>query len=1288
MKNLKFNVLKVCCCLILCIYNLPTWSQVGFLGISMDQNFASYRRALESKGYVYLAKVDDYVMFQGDYMGYKEVQVLVQESSTKRSITDVFVRITTTGNKDAQRLLNYFSDEFRKQYGQPMTVTRGESALWQVGSYIVGTQANKAEIMLIYMLQGEKKEKKNDFKLTEAAEREIRQSVVGDRFIGISTRLNLNDFGLELEEKGFLFEGEEDNMKIYNGELAGIDQTTIAVSSLADQQTIAYATFYFPALPSAQQAHSFYARIRGLIIEQHGEPSYEQKAEYTAAWFEQGRSITLFFVDENQVGVMVFYEHNGESWDKIEKKAKESEPTNTYVTRMVKAINEGRYQSAATEAEKIYNIDAITATPLLDIDRMIAYIQWLRTSHLERENSIVLRAARTMQLQCRNDMNQKNYIDAQLWGDFADLLYEPLLGKQHPWRQEMEQDHKAFFDHAALAKSQQPLAAVSYYQHRLQIAQMLRGPRSCDYSKNLFDMGASYHELGDFEKAEKYCEQALALGDVCDLPLAHILMLRNIANIYNQNGKYQEAEETYTLLRKEIAKLYDSQNTDEYIEALHDMAIHTMTIGDYEQGDAYLDQELQALHKKYSEPNILYVLAYLGKAAVCTQHTKQYNQALEYEKKALQNIVSDNPLHNKIYECKCHEMMSVTYAESGNPDQALTYARKAMKSAKEIYSDQHTDYAKTLSYMAYALYKKKDYAHGVEYDLQALRIYQDRLGNDHSTTRISLFNIGGAYTKLKQYDKAERYLRLAAEAVKKNYLNTLNYMSEYQREKYWEGAKEVFEHEEMPTFIYHTYASRPSTASFAYDNELFTKGLLLTSSTIVRHSIQESGDQQLIADYAELTQLKNAINSLEQNGNAPQQVRAYSLRADSLEKSITKRSAAFRQNEALWHINWQNVRDHLQPDQMAIEFTRLPLAKDTILYAALLLRRESTQPVFVPLFEEKQLESDYPHIWTKLQPYMNGISSICFSPVGGLHQLPIEYTEYDSLTTWADHYQMIRLSSTRELAMEHTLASSSSAALFGGIYYDVDVREITAQSETYRHAEERATRSMVDESLRAGVRYLPGTKKEVEQIQAILQPRHVSTELFSTTVANEEAFKALSGEKRNIIHVATHGFYWSEDKAHEQKFFGHKNTTSTIDPLNRSGLLFAGANLALRGHGDELPIDVQDGILTAKEISLMDLREADMVVLSACETAKGEVTGEGVFGLQRAFKMAGVQTILMSLWPVDDAATQLMMTEFYQHWIGQKEPKRDAFAHARNIVKKQYSDPKYWAAFILLDALD
>ena len=144
-------------------------------------------------------------------------------------------------------------------------------------------------------------------------------------------------------------------------------------------------------------------------------------------------------------------------------------------------------------------------------------------------------------------------------------------------------------------------------------------------------------------------------------------------------------------------------------------------------------------------------------------------------------------------------------------------------------------------------------------------------------------------------------------------------------------------------------------------------------------------------------------------------------------------------------------------------------------------------------------------------------------------------------------------------------------------------------------------------------------------------------------------------------------------------------TPHSIDPLNRCGLLFAGAQTAWSGHSTELPEGVQDGILTAKEISLLDLRDADLVVLSACETGKGEITGEGVFGLQRAFKQAGAQTIIMSLWPINDAATQLLMSEFYRNWITEHQSKREAFRNAQNTVRSQYEEPVYWAGFVMLD---
>ena len=125
--------------------------------------------------------------------------------------------------------------------------------------------------------------------------------------------------------------------------------------------------------------------------------------------------------------------------------------------------------------------------------------------------------------------------------------------------------------------------------------------------------------------------------------------------------------------------------------------------------------------------------------------------------------------------------------------------------------------------------------------------------------------------------------------------------------------------------------------------------------------------------------------------------------------------------------------------------------------------------------------------------------------------------------------------------------------------------------------------------------------------------------------------------------------------------------------------------MALQGHGSELPSDVQDGVLTAREISSMDLRACDLAVLSACATGVGEYSEDGTLGLQRAFKQAGVRSLIMTLWPVNDSAAQLMMTEFYRNWITNHQSKREAFRNAQNTVRHKYVEPEYWAGFVMLD---
>lgn len=138
----------------------------------------------------------------------------------------------------------------------------------------------------------------------------------------------------------------------------------------------------------------------------------------------------------------------------------------------------------------------------------------------------------------------------------------------------------------------------------------------------------------------------------------------------------------------------------------------------------------------------------------------------------------------------------------------------------------------------------------------------------------------------------------------------------------------------------------------------------------------------------------------------------------------------------------------------------------------------------------------------------------------------------------------------------------------------------------------------------------------------------------------------------------------------------------------RSGLFFSGANIGLKGE-ETLPDDVEDGVLTALELSNMNLGNVDMVVMSACESGLGETSGEGVFGLQRGFKLAGANTLLMSLWKVDDNATQILMTDFYKHYLSGKS-KQESLRLAQKSLRDnpEYSEYKYWAGFIMLDGLN
>ncbi len=503
---------------------------------------------------------------------------------------------------------------------------------------------------------------------------------------------------------------------------------------------------------------------------------------------------------------------------------------------------------------------------------------------------------------------------------------------------------------------------------------------------------------------------------------------------------------------------------------------------------------------------------------------------------------------------------------------------------------------------------------------------------------------------------------------------------------------------------------------------------MLNTSLQIQNAVLQSGDSALINTWENIRELKRTINLLQskplvQQGN----LSILEAQADSLDKVLTQKSQLYKQSQEDMQVKWTDIQQNLKPDEAAIEFISFNYYNkhytDSIMYCALVLKNDSKYPEMIPLFEEKQLDSLfvksvtdvnqlysyrvtnlrkdsvenklnygsklYNLVWKPLEASLKDTKTVYYAPSGKLNQVAFSAIPVDSTVLLSEKYNLHQLTSTRQV-IKNTNATNKlqEAALFGGIQYELDNKQL-AQVQTTNATTNYRSAFVADSTQRSSTfSYLKGTDDEVKGIANEFSKKGLTDQLYTGAIASETAFKKLSGTNTDIIHIATHGFYLpvEETKREDFRFMGFDGERRNVvikNPLLRSGLVMAGANRAWRG--DSIPENWEDGILTAHEISQINLTNTELVVLSACETGLGDNGGsEGVFGLQRAFKMAGVQTLIMSLWKVPDTQTSQLMQGFYKYWLSGMT-KHDAFKKAQNEVRATNPNPYYWAAFVMVD---
>ena len=396
-------------------------------------------------------------------------------------------------------------------------------------------------------------------------------------------------------------------------------------------------------------------------------------------------------------------------------------------------------------------------------------------------------------------------------------------------------------------------------------------------------------------------------------------------------------------------------------------------------------------------------------------------------------------------------------------------------------------------------------------------------------------------------------------------------------------------------------------------------------------------------------------------------------------------------------ISWHDVQSYLEENEAAIEYINLPsnpedYSKKT--YYALVLRKGYDLPLLIKLFDEEKVESLlarngstkeriseiysdtnikslYNLIWAPIEGALQGVSKVYISPSGILHQI-----SFPAILS-KNKEEFVFLGSTRfivESDFNESINKKTTSIFYGDIDYDF----LTVSDTVANSASLNELQSLI---VRSGLKSLTNTKDEIEKISALFKERGFSVSLISGKNATEESFKALSNTNVGLIHFATHGYYYPIETKAEliSPAFGNEVNSEMQNPFFRSGLLLAGANNPNKSGGSS------DGILTAFEISNTDLHNVDLVVMSACETGLGDIKGnEGVFGLQRAFKIAGVKSIIMSLWKVPDLQTSELMELFYKYYISGNS-KQMSLALAQKELKVKYNNPFYWAAFIVVE---
>ncbi len=826
-----------------------------------------------------------------------------------------------------------------------------------------------------------------------------------------------------------------------------------------------------------------------------------------------------------------------------------------------------------------------------------------------------------------------------------------------------------------LASNEYKIAETSFLNALIHY-KLADSTNSLAYAQTLNNLGLVYQYTGRYHESQKYLEPAIKIREErIKNSIMHGVSLNNMAVMYKEAGKFNEAEK-YIGLASNALNAGGHQATIGYALVLNNRAMLYHATGRLDKAEATMKQALEVARQILKETYSNYIKLKINLAYIYRDE-KKYAEAealfLEAIKIKEKKLGASHPDYAHL-----KRGLADLYMDMGKKEEVEKNLSTACNIYKTKFGDKHPATLATQQDLAsfYRTEGKKEKA--LEMMNSAITISKEIYGLNHPQHVKAIENLALAQWANDKNDEAAANFTTVITKTTEYIDEYFASLSEVEKTKFWDKITPRFHR--FNSFVMSNYEKDKSLLSTSFNNQIHNKALLLNSSSKVRNQVLQSNDADLIETYYDWQSAKEQLGrayslSNEEVKNEGINIDSLETKTEQLEKKLATKSTLFNESKEK-KVSFSDVVSKLNADEALVEIIQVNKfdLKFTGKTSYLVLITNVSGNIDVVNLEDgnnienfginnyrtkiqtiKPDNESFALLWEPIEKKLGGKKKVYVSPDGIYNQVSLLTLKDANNKYLIDKYSVVLLGNTKDIIKIKNSGKGNvlkTAYLLGFPTYGTD--DIIAA--------------------------LPGTKKEVENLSKILKAAKYNTEVVMNDKATEESAKGANAE---VIHFATHGFFLADvDEVEADKVLGVETSNAKKNPLLRSGLMLANCEKVFDETGESL--GANNGILTAYEVMNMSLEKTDLVVLSACETGLGQIKqGEGVYGLQRSFLVAGAKSIIMSLWEVSDDATMELMTNFYTNYV-KSGNKQEAFLLAQKAIKTKYKEPFYWGAFVLI----